>query len=223
MKAMILAAGYGKRMRPLTEKTPKPLLPVAGKPLIDYHLEKLAAAGFRDVVVNTSWLGQQIQDYLGDGERYGLRIQCLHEPEPLETAGGIINALPVLGEEPFLLVNGDVWSDIDFDELRLPAGKLVHLVMVPNPEHNPAGDFKLGKKAKLRTADADKGQACTFAGVSVISPKLFDRCAPGEAPLKPFLLEAINLDMASGQLFEGRWADIGTPERLAELDAELKA
>ena len=219
MRAMILAAGFGERMRPLTETTPKPLLKVADKPLIDYHLEKLAVAGFSEVVVNSAWLSAQIVDYLGDGARYGLCIHHSVEDEPLETAGGIVRALPLLGDAPFLLVNGDVWSDIDFAPLRAirPAG--AELVMVDNPAHNPDGDFALGDDGLLREQGEPR---FTFAGVSVWQPQCFAGLAPGRRPLKPLMQALMTQSQLSGRLHRGQWWDIGTPERLAALDAELR-
>ena len=220
MKAMILAAGFGERMRPLTETTPKPLLKVADKPLIDYHLEKLAAAGFSEVVVNSAWLSAQIVDYLGDGARYGLRLHHSVEDEPLETAGGIVRALPLLGDEPFLLVNGDVWTDMDFTALRAARPDAAELVMVANPPHHPAGDFALGAEGLLR----ERGEPrFTFAGVSVWQPRCFAGLAPGRRPLKP-LMQALMADSRlQGRLHRGQWWDIGTPQRLAALDAELRS
>lgn len=219
MKVMLLAAGRGERMRPLTDQCPKPLLPVAGRPLIVWHLERLAAAGLRDVVINLSWLGEQIAAALGDGARHGVRITYSREPWPaLETGGGLLQALPLLGDGPFLLVNGDVFTDIPFGELALPPGDLAHLVLVPNPPHHPRGDFHLD--ADGRIVD-DPGERLTYSGVAVIDPALFDGATPGRFPLLPWLLKARAAGRLGGRRHAGRWLDIGTPERLAQLDAEL--
>lgn len=220
MKAMILAAGRGERMRPLTEHTPKPLLSVGGKPLLQYHLEKLAAAGFEDVVVNVSWLGQQIVDFC-DANPCGCHIHWSREPEPLETAGGIIQALPALGDEPFALVNGDIWTDYPFEHFRrqeAPVGG-AHLVLVDNPPQHRDGDFYLDDAA--RVAREGPGERFTYAGLGVYDPAMFSGSAPGKQALLPFLLAAIGQDRLRGEHYAGRWEDVGTPERLAALDAEL--
>jgi MurNAc alpha-1-phosphate uridylyltransferase len=217
---MVLAAGRGERMRPLTDAQPKPLLMVGGRRLIDYHLERLAAAGFRDVVVNTAWLGDMIPAALGSGGQYGLAITYSHErPEALETGGGIFQALPLLGSGPFLLVNGDVWTDIDFGALRRepPAGSLAHLVLVRNPPQHPRGDFRL----EQGQVSEDEGLRHTYSGVGIYRPEFFAGCEPGRFPLLPLLRRAIAQRALSGELHEGRWYDIGTPERLAALDVEL--
>lgn len=220
MKAMILAAGLGERMRPLTDHCPKPLLRVAGKPLIDYHLEKLAAAGFEEVVVNSAWLSEQLCGYLGSGERYGLRILHSVEDQPLETAGGIVQALPLLGDEPFLLVNGDVFCDVDFAELIASPPQWAELLMVENPAHNEAGDFVLGEDGYLAESG---GARYTFSGISVWQPRCFDQLAPGRMRLSPLLRDLIAQGRLRGRLHRGRWWDIGTPERLAELDGYLRS
>lgn len=222
MKAMILAAGKGERMRPLTLTTPKPLLPVAGMPLIEYHLLALAKAGFCDIVINHAWLGQQIEDALGDGQRWGLNIQYSAESEPLETAGGIFKALPLLGDEPFLVVNGDIWTDYDFASLRRPLAGLAHLVMVDNPAHHPSGgDFCL-QDGMLH--DARPGAAAlTFSGISVLHPNLFQHCVPGPCKLAPLLREAMARGQVSGEHMQGQWIDVGTVERLAQVEALLQA
>lgn len=220
MKAMVLAAGRGERMRPLTDAQPKPLLPVGGKRLIEYHLERLAAGGFREVVINTAWLGDLIPAALGSGGQYGLAITYSHErPEALETGGGIFQALPLLGSQPFLLVNGDVWTDIDFGALRRepPEGSLAHLVLVRNPPQHPRGDFVLEQS---RVSEGE-GLRHTYSGVGIYRPELFEGCAPGKFPLLPLLRRAIARRALSGELHDGRWFDIGTTERLAALDAEL--
>ncbi len=221
MKAMILAAGFGERMRPLTETCPKPLLRVGGKPLIDYHLEKLAAAGCREVVVNSAWLSEQLCDYLGDGERYGLAISHSVEDPPLETAGGIVRALPLLGEQPCLLINGDIFCDVDFAPLLDCEPDGAELLMVANPAHNPAGDFALADDGRLSEAAA--APRYTFAGVSVWQPRCFAGLAPGRRPLKPLMLELMARGELRGRLYRGQWWDVGTPQRLAELDAQLRS
>ncbi|MGN6512707.1 MAG: N-acetylmuramate alpha-1-phosphate uridylyltransferase MurU [Lysobacteraceae bacterium] len=256
MKALIFAAGLGERMRPLTDRTPKPLLVAGGKPLIAWHLEKLAACGVREVVVNTSWLAGQFAPALGDGSRWGLRLHFVHEgPTPLETGGGMWNALALLADTPnapFLAVNGDVWTDYDFGRLpRDPAGD-AHLVLVDNPPQHPRGDFAFDCTPARGTqagADGDEVEvACdavplradgarklTFAGIGVYRPALFDgwRDVIGDAPgagaqpprfkLAPLLRAAMARDAVTGEHHRGRWTDVGTPERLAQLDAALRA
>src|SRR5690349_4380530 len=220
MKAMVLAAGRGERMRPLTDAEPKPLLRVGGKRLIEYHLERLAAGGFREVVINTAWLGDMIPAALGTGGQYGLSITYSHErPEALETGGGIFQALPLLGSAPFLLVNGDVWTDIDLGALRRdpPEGSLAHLVLVRNPPQHPRGDFLLNGAL----VSEGEGLRHTYSGVGIYRPEFFAGCTPGKFPLLPLLRGAIARRALSGELHEGRWYDIGTTERLAALDAEL--
>lgn len=216
MKAMILAAGKGERMRPLTLHTPKPLVPAAGKPLIEYHLEALARAGITEVVINHAWLGQQIEDHLGDGSRFGLKIRYSPEGEPLETGGGIFKALPLLGDEPFLLVNGDIWTDYDFAGLRRPLQGLAHLVLVDNPGHHGRGDFHLSHG---QVADGDDAPGTlTFSGVSVLDPALFAGCQPGAFKLAPLLRRAMAAGQVSGEHFTGCWVDVGTLERLADVE-----
>lgn len=222
MRALILAAGRGERMRPLTSELPKPLLPVAGKPLIDYHIEALARAGITELVVNLSWQGARLRDYLGDGARYGVDLQFSEEgPEPLETGGGIHHALPLLGPEPFWVVNGDISCDFPFVMRSLPAGTLAHLVLVSNPEHHPAGDFVLrgGRIGGTETAGAAQ---LTFAGISVLAPELFSGVQAGRFPLAPLLRRAAEQGQVSGERHSGRWTDVGTPERLRQLDMELR-
>jgi MurNAc alpha-1-phosphate uridylyltransferase len=225
MKAMILAAGRGERMRPLTDKTPKPLLKVADKMLIEYHLENLARAGVRDVVINYAWLGSQIARALGDGTRYGVKIVYSDEgATALETAGGIIKALPLLGEDPFIVVNGDIWTDYDFRHLQKPMGQ-IHLILVDNPEHNPQGDFGLkGKQVVLDQADQESDQLSlfTYSGIGVYSPEIFSRIKAGIQPLAPILRKAIKESKVTGEHYRGHWWDIGTPERLQELDTILR-
>jgi MurNAc alpha-1-phosphate uridylyltransferase len=216
---MILAAGRGERMRPLSDVTPKPLLEVGGYRLIDYHLAALTETGIRDVVVNLSWHGDRIREVIGDGARHGLRIS--YSPEgtaPLGTGGGIQRALPLLGAEPFLLVNGDVWIDLPFHKLRRPAGTLAHLVLIANPPHHPRGDFGLEPGGRIVAAPT----SLTYSGLAIIDPKLFDGCEDGVFPLKPLLDRALADGRLSGQRHEGFWSDVGTPERLAALDVMLR-
>jgi MurNAc alpha-1-phosphate uridylyltransferase len=235
---MILAAGLGKRMLPLTEHTPKPLLLVAGKPLITHHLEHLQRAGFKQVVINTAHLGEQIEAALGDGKKFGLSIRYSHEDQPLETAGGIINALPLLGEQPFLVINGDVWCDLSLASVTsyvhfFKKGQLAHLVLVNNPPQHPEGDFILDTDCALgdshdvfllknKRVDAVEA-AHTFSGISVLSPKLFDGCPAGSLALAPLLRSAIERGQVSGSLYQGAWWDVGTPERLKDLDQFLSS
>jgi MurNAc alpha-1-phosphate uridylyltransferase len=216
---MLLAAGRGERMRPLTDHLPKPLLEVSGKPLIVWHLERLLRAGFDDVVINLSWLGEMIADALGDGSRFGLRIRYSREPWPaLETGGGLLQALPLLGSGPFLLVNGDVFTDIDFSALQIADGDLAQLVLVPNPEHNQKGDFWLDAHGRV---SAQAGERLTYSGVALLRPELFDGAGPGRFPLLPWLIKAREAGRLGAQKHAGKWLDIGTPARLAQLDAEL--
>lgn len=231
MKALILAAGLGERMRPLTLETPKPLLEAGGKPLIAWHLEKLAAIGVREVVVNTSWLADRFPRVLGDGSRWGLRLHYSYEGNvPLETGGGMLHALPLLGDAPFLAVNGDIWTDFDFTSLpREPAGE-AHLVLVDNPPQHPDGDFVLRGDAVLDGTDTSR---LTFAGIGVYRPTLLDRArdASGRAPgagdpprfkLAPLLRAAMRDSRVTGQRHHGRWTDVGSPERLHRLDEDLR-
>lgn len=215
MKAMILAAGRGDRMRPLTDTTPKPLLKAAGKPLIQYTIENLVAAGFTELVINVAYLGGQIMQTLGDGWHLGASIFYSQEgAEGLETAGGIIHALPLLGTEPFLVVNSDVACDFPLAQLKKPLPGLAHLVLIPNPEHHPEGDFSLGADGKLRVAGDNK---CTFSGIGVYHPQLFAGIAPGKLKLRPVLEQAMADGLVSGEKFSGFWMDIGTQERLQVL------
>ncbi|MBT8440998.1 MAG: nucleotidyltransferase family protein [Gammaproteobacteria bacterium] len=218
MKAMILAAGRGERMRPLTDATPKPLLEVGGRALIEHHIDALAAAGAEEIVINLSWRGEQIMDFLGNGSKYGLKITYSDEgPVALETGGGIHRALPILGDEPFWLVNGDVYCDFSYPERRLESQTLGHLLLVSNPDHNPRGDFALDHGIVL----ANGGPLWTYSGISLLRPALFASCEPGRFPLAPLLIEAMDRDEISGEVYGGRWVDVGTPERLRLLDAEL--
>jgi MurNAc alpha-1-phosphate uridylyltransferase len=214
---MILAAGRGERMRPLTLERPKPLLEVGGVPLIVHHLRALARAGFVDVVVNLSWLGDRIRNFLGDGSAHGVSIRYSEEgPEPLETGGGIAHALPLLGSEPFLVVNGDVWTDYPYPGVgtRLAAGDLAHLVLVPNPPQHPRGDFGC-RDGRLADQAHDR---LTFAGIGIYRPELFVGCTERIFKLAPLLYAAAREDRASAEVYRGVWNDIGTPERLAALN-----
>lgn len=221
---MILAAGRGERMRPLTDRMPKPLLPVAGKPLIQYHLENLARAGIRDVVINLAWKGAMLSDTLGDGRQFGVRIAYSDEGErALETGGGILNAMPLLGTDPFILVAGDVWTDFPFEGLHarfanaFGGNDSAHLVLVPNPPQHPRGDFSLANGRVFERTDV----TLTYATIGVYSAQFFSRCTPGAFRLLDPLLDAIRAGRVSGERYDGRWFDIGTPQRLAELDAQL--
>ncbi len=219
IRAMILAAGRGERMRPLTDQTPKPLLPVGGQALIEYPIQALAANGIRDIVVNLGHLGTQIRDCLGAGHRWGVNIQ--YSPEPrgaLETGGGIFHALPLLGSAPFIVINGDVWSDYPYSHLPRRLNGLGHLVLVTNPPHHSQGDFVLHAGQQV----GNQGQPrLTFAGISVLHPALFAGCQPGRFALSPLLRAAADSGQLSGEYYSGQWFDIGTPERLQALDTRL--
>lgn len=221
MKAMILAAGKGERMRPLTLTTPKPLLMAGGKPLIAHHLENLRRAGFRDIVINHAWLGDQIEETLGDGQQFGVSIHYSAEGEPLETAGGIQRALPLLcnqGDDWFLVINGDIWCDLDLSLLTPPDDAEALLVLTDNPEHNPSGDFCLDRHGNVVTGNV---QPLTFTGISLLHRRLFDPLLPGPMKLAPVLHDAIAGKRVRGIHHTGQWMDIGTPERLRELDTML--
>lgn len=220
MKAMILAAGKGERLRPLTLHTPKPLVRAAGVPLIEYHVRALAQAGFAELVVNHAWLGQQIEEYLADGARFGVRIRYSAEGEPLETGGGIQRALPLLGEQPFVVVNGDIWTDFDFTALRQPLSGLAHLVLVDNPAHHPQGDFCL---LDGRVSEASAASKLTYSGMAVLHPALFRECVAGAFKLAPLLRQAMASGQVTGEHYRGRWVDVGTHERLAEVEQLLGA
>jgi len=216
---MILAAGRGERMRPLTDDLPKPLLRVGGRTLLDRHLDALAAAHFREVVINLAWLGARIREHVGDGAERGLRIRYSDEGErALETAGGIVNALPLLGPKPFLVVNGDILTDYPFGRARLPRGCSAWLVLVDNPAHHAGGDFTLGPDGRVGD---EAGKPLTYAGIGVFDPALFAGHGGGVAPLAPLLREAIAAGRVGGEHYRGRWHDIGTPERLAEAERRL--
>lgn len=213
---MILAAGRGERMRPLTDTVPKPLLKAGGKPLIEYGIEKLVAAGFDELVINVAHLGAQIMETLGDGKRFGANIVYSNEGEKgLETAGGIIKALPLLGEEPFLVINSDIACDFPLAKLKRQSFKLAHLVLVENPGYHPEGDFSLGDDGQLGIAGHNRH---TFCGIGVYDPKLFFELESGTVKLGPILKAAADKGLVSGEKHEGLWMDIGTPERLQELE-----
>jgi len=220
-QAIILAAGHGKRMRPLTDHTPKPLLQVGGKTLIEYHIERLRDAGVHNIVINTGRMGQQFEEKLGNGARYDVNLVYSHEGDaPLETGGGIANALPLLQNEYFIAINGDIWSDFDFSTLQYQTDKQCHLVLVNNPEHNPQGDFAFSADSISNNGD----KHYTFSGIAVYNRALFSDTAQGHTafPLAPLLRQAVNQKQASAQLYTGKWFDIGTPQRLAELDKKLR-
>ncbi|HYN12057.1 MAG TPA: nucleotidyltransferase family protein [Burkholderiales bacterium] len=220
MKAMVLAAGRGERLRPLTDALPKALVEAGGKPLIAWQLERLAACGCREAVVNVSHLGERIIERIGDGARYGLRIAYSREPQPLETAGGIAQALSLLGTQPFLLVNADVYCEFNLKDLvgRALGQALAHLVLVPNPEHRAQGDFSL-EDGRVGSAAAPR---YTYAGIAVVAPALVAGVRPGDkAPLAPYLRAAAAQGRLTGELYEGLWQDVGTTERLAELETRL--
>lgn len=223
MKAMILAAGLGNRMRPLTDHTPKPLLCAGGKPLIEYHLENLRRAGIREVIINLAYLGEKIRAHLGDGRTFGLSIHYSSEPEPLETGGAIVQAQDLLGDQPFLLVNGDVWCDLEFSDFiqhHLTGNNRGHLLLVPNPDFHPLGDFVLAENGQL---SADSGQLklerYTFAGISMLDPQLVTNYPDKRTkfPLAEVLRSAISQQQLTGQVHSGHWSDVGTPERLQTL------
>ena len=220
---MILAAGRGARMRELTDGLPKPMIAVGGRPLIEYPLMSLARAGIEEVVINLGWHGDRIRDSVGEGRRFGLHVKYSEEGWPaLESGGGIFHALPLLGAEPFVVVNGDVWSDYPLAALvararALPADVLAHLVLVPNPAHNPAGDFALDDG---RIANREGGRH-TFSGLSVHRPEFFAGCQPGHFPLLPLWRAAADSGRMTGEIHRGAWSDVGTPERLAELERQL--
>lgn len=227
MKAMILCAGRGERMRPLTDTIPKPLLPIAGKPLVQYHIEKLVQAGVSQIVINHAWLGEQIEKALGNGSQWGATISYSAEGKALEAAGGIIKALPLLGEQPFIVINGDVWSDYPFENLLRMTPVKAHLVLVANPEHNPCGDFSLAQDGLV----SDQGdKKFTFSGVSVMNPVLFSQLiceqdtgqTSGVIPMAPLLRKVMAEQQVTGELYQGEWIDVGTPERLKMLDERVR-
>lgn len=221
MKAMILAAGLGARLRPLTDRTPKPMLKIAGKPLLTYHLERLASAGITEIVINISWLADQIEDYFSDGSQFGVTINWSREEYPLETGGGILNALPFLGSDPFLLVSGDIWTDFPIETLlmnSLELNDLAHLVLVNNPKHNPMGDFSL---AHHRIGFEPKRH--TYSGISILSPELFKNIDQQDNifPLRNVFRPAILSQQISGTLYSGEWCDVGTLDRYTNLNKRI--
>ena len=217
-RAMLLAAGRGERMRPLTESVPKALLEVGGKPLIAHHLERLAAGGVVEVAINLSWLGERLRAALGDGGRFGLRIHWFDEgPEPLETAGGIRNALALFGDEPFAVINSDVYAELPLPPPAPAPGRLGHVLLVPNPEHHPHGDYAI-ECGELRL---DGPRRATFAGIASYRPALFRALPPGRCRLRAVLDQAAHAGLVSAELYTGRWVDVGTPRRLEQLAALL--
>lgn len=223
MKAMILAAGRGERMRPLTDRLPKPLLSVAGKPLIQYHLEALGAAGLRNIVINHAWLGHLLPEYLGEGQQFGVTIQYSDEgAEGLETAGGIKKALPLLGDSAFVVINGDVFCDYPYEQLagKLAKDSLAHLVLVPNPKQHPSGDFGISEQGY---ALAEAPQCFTFSGIAIYRPEFFSSVALGKQKLAPYLRQAMQQNKVTAELYQGIWHDIGTEQRLTELSAQLES
>ncbi len=218
MKAMILAAGRGERLRPLTDHTPKPLIQAAGKPLIEYQIEALARAGIHHIIINHAYLGEQIELQLGTGSRWGVVIDYSAEDKALETGGGIFKALPLLGNAPFLVVNGDIWTDYDYSQLlQLGVGDLAHLVLIKNPPHNSKGDFALERGRVVET----EAVRYTYSGIGLYHPALFTCCRATAFPLAPLLRQAIAVGSVSGEYFEGHWIDVGTPQRLEALNRLL--
>ncbi len=218
-RVMILAAGRGERLRPYTDSIPKPMLKVGDKPLIQYHVEALARAGFKQLVINHAYLGEQIEMYLHDGHNWGMEIAYSSEGiAPLETGGGIYKALPLLGDKPFLVVNADVWADYDYSDVKIREDMLAHLVLVPNPPHNKSGDFALQESM----VSEEDGERHTFGGIGIYHPDLFGNCTPGRFPLAPLLYSQSRKGLVSGELHDGLWVDVGTPRRLQALDAAVK-
>ncbi len=216
---MILAAGRGERMRPLTDSTPKPLLQAGKKPIIQHTIEQLVSSGYSEIVINIAHLGQQIIETLGSGKQFGASITYSDEGEnALETAGGIINALPILGKEPFLVVNGDIASNYDFSQLTNKSFKLAHLVLIPNPAHHPEGDFHLTSNGITRV---EGNPSLTYSGIGLFNPVLFSQIPTGKIKLAPLLRKAMTQNKVTGEKFKGFWLDIGTPERLVEFDNYL--
>lgn len=217
MRAMILAAGRGERMRPLTDTCPKPLLKVGEKCLIEYHIQNLVAAGFTDIVINHAYLGEQIERTLGAGQQYGAQLHYSPEGTALETGGGIFNALPLLGNSPFLVVNGDVWCDYPFNQIPSSLTGLAHLILINNPEHNLKGDFHL----EANKVYSEGTPRLTFSGIGVYHPDLFINCTAGRFSLVPLLIKAMEIGKVTGEHYQGEWLDIGTPQRLEELNQRL--
>ena len=224
MKAMILAAGMGNRMRPLTLETPKPLLEVGGKPLIVWHIEKLQKIGVTEIVINTAWLAEKLVSALGDGSQFGVNILWSHEVEGLETAGGMINALSLLGDAPFILLNGDVWTTMDFASLLdVQLGEQqAHLVLVENPPQHLKGDFILSNGLAYTFEQEQLGEALTYSGIAVLHPRMFVGLENGKRPLAPLLKQAMQQQQVSAEKLQGIWVDVGTPERLEQLDQQIK-
>lgn len=223
MKAMLLAAGRGERMRPLTDNTPKPLLQVNGISLIDYHLHKLRKANVTDVVINTCWLAEKLTAHVGDGSRYDLTVQYSHEPLALETAGGVAQALPMLGREPFMLISADIWCDVDFTAFSLTAMSAqtaASLLLVDNPQHNTSGDFSLSGQ---RVCRYKKHNSLTYAGIGLFTPQLFAEVQGRKTPLRDVLYPAIDNGRVDGIKYKGQWTDVGTVERLTDLNKQLGA
>jgi MurNAc alpha-1-phosphate uridylyltransferase len=219
MRAIILAAGKGSRLRPLTDSCPKPLIKINDKPLIVYHLEKLKLAGIEDVVINLHHLGQQIESYLGNGQHWGLNITYSREDILLEVGGGIRHALPLIGEDPFLVVNGDIWTDFPFEKLKVPHAGLAHLIMVDNPVHNLQGDFAIDAQGWL--FKSLEQQQYTYSGISVLSPQLFENCEQKAFKLAVLLEKAMYAHQLGGEYYPGKWMDVGTIERLNQLEYDL--
>jgi MurNAc alpha-1-phosphate uridylyltransferase len=221
---MILAAGVGERMRPLTEHTPKPLLRVADTPLIEHHIRRLASAGFSEIVINVAHLGEQIMNYCMDGSQWDVTIIYSPEESPLETAGGIVNALPLLGDTPFLVVNGDIWIDYPFEKLAaycLRPDEVAHLVLVENPPQHSFGDFQLDDNGWVRSLESGM-YGWTYAGLGIYTPAFFAALPEGKMPLRPLLDAAIRRGQLGGEPYVGQWQDVGTPERLQELNTILQ-
>lgn len=217
---MILAAGRGERLRPLTDKMPKPLVKVAGKSLIEYHLHNLANAGFTEIVINTAWHAEKIHLQLGNGDKYGVTIQYSNEDKALETAGGIIHALPLLGPEPFLVVNGDIWCDFDFSSLsKTITNTQAHLVLVNNPNHNKKGDFALQGSLIKNTGEL----MYTYSGIGIFSVDFFTEQQAGIKPLAPIIRSKSENNLVSGEIYHGLWTDAGTLERLQALERQLSS
>ncbi|OQW94162.1 MAG: hypothetical protein BWK79_07290 [Beggiatoa sp. IS2] len=239
MRVMILAAGLGERMRPLTNHVPKPLLRVGGRCLIEYHLDRLITAGFTEIVINLAYLGSQIEQALGNGQRYGVCIDYSYEgSEPLGTAGGIIHALPLLGDSPFLVINSDIWCDYPLNQLSYHLTGLAHLILVDNPDHHPQGDFCLVQQPPPNPLLSKEGERMitpllvkegqgvvhsyfTFSGIGIYHPQLFKHGPVGKSALAPLLIQAMQSDQVTGEHYRGKWIDVGTPERLRQLDFDL--
>lgn len=222
MKAMLLAAGRGERLRPLTDHTAKPLIEANHKPLIEYHLENLRAAAIEEVIINTCWCAEKIVEQLGDGSRFGLNIQYSHEPEALETAGGIANALHLLGGDQFLLLSADIWCDIDLAKISKPTRSLAHLIFVDNPAHNPNGDFGLADNL-VKIKSGAVSNALTYSGIGIFEPSLFASLPAARFALREVLIPAIDDSQISGVRYNGNWFDIGTAQRLQALEQHLQS